>query len=63
MFAVKYIPDLFAFYDRTGIESYLQKQAKKGWHLEKVGPMFWKFRRGISETVRYCVVYQNYRDE
>ena len=30
MFAVKYIPDLFAFYDRTGIESYLQKQAKKG---------------------------------
>ena len=58
MFAVKYIPDLFAFYDRTGIESYLQKQAKKGWHLEKAGPMFWKFRRGINETVRYCVVYQ-----
>ena len=58
MFAVKYIPDLSAFYDRTGIESYLQKQAKKGWHLEKAGPMFWKFRRGINETVRYCVVYQ-----
>ena len=58
MFSVKYIPDLFAFYDRTGIESYLQKQAKKGWHLEKAGPMFWKFRRGINETVRYCVVYQ-----
>ena len=58
MFAVKYIPDLSAFYDRTGIESYLQKQAEKGWHLEKAGPMFWKFRRGINETVRYCVVYQ-----
>ena len=58
MFAVKYIPDLFAFYDRTGIESYLKKQAKKGWHLEKSGPFFWKFRRGINETVRYCVVYQ-----
>ena len=42
----------------AGIESYLQKQAKKGWHLEKAGPMFWKFRRGINETVRYCVVYQ-----
>lgn len=63
MFAVKYIPDLFAFYDRTGMESFLRKQAQIGWHLEKAGPMLWKFRRGTGETVCYSVVYQGKLDD
>ena len=27
----------FAFYDRAGIEADLEKQAEKGWLLEKIG--------------------------
>lgn len=31
----KRCPVLFSFYDRTGIEAYLEKQAENGWMLDQ----------------------------
>ena len=31
----------FSFYDRTGIEAYLEKEAQKGWLLDKIGSFGW----------------------
>lgn len=58
MFSVKFIPNVFAFYDRTGIQAFLEKQASRGWHLENTGILFWKFRRTEAKTVHYSVTYQ-----
>lgn len=57
MHKVKYVPAMFAFYDRTGIERFLEKQAAHGWHLEETGSLIWKFRRGEQKTVHYAVTY------
>ena len=58
MLSVKFIPNVFAFYDRTGIQAFLEKQASRGWHLENAGILFWKFRRTEAKTVHYSVTYQ-----
>ena len=47
----------FAFYDRSGIEKYLERQAQAGWMLEKIGDLFWGFRRIEPKRIRFCVVY------
>ena len=44
-------------YDYPHIEGFLTKQAANGWHLEKIGNLLWKFRRGEPKTVRYEVTY------
>ena len=48
---------LFAFYDRTGIENYLEKQAQDGWLLEKMSQVTWKFKKVKPMKVRFSVVY------
>ena len=53
----KFVPMLFSFYDRTGIEKYLESQARKGWVLEKVTPLGWKFRREEPKDAHYTVCY------
>ena len=47
----------FAFYDRAGIEDYLEKQAEKGWLLEKIGWYGWQFRRIRPQKLRFSVTY------
>ena len=47
----------FTFYDRTGIQSFLEKQAEKGWLLEKMGTLNWKFRRITPGKIHYAVTY------
>lgn len=44
-------------YDYTLIEERLTRLAAQGWHLEKVGTLAWKFRRGEPKAVRYAVTY------
>ena len=44
-------------YDYSLIEEKLTKLAAEGWHLEKVGSLAWKFRRGEPKAVRYAVTY------
>jgi len=47
----------FSFYDRTGIERYLEKQAEKGWRLCKIKGPVWHFERMESQKIRFSVAY------
>ena len=47
----------FTFYDRTGIQKLLEKQAEKGWLLEKMTSFGWKFRRIEPKKIHYAVTY------
>lgn len=53
----KSIIPTFEFHDRTGIQRFLETQAKKGWMLESLGKYIWKFRREEPKTLRFAVVY------
>lgn len=53
----KRIMPIFSFYDRTGIQTYLEKQANNGWMLEKMGGFTWKFRRIEPKKIHFAVVY------
>ena len=44
-------------YDYSLIEEKLTRLAAEGWHLEKLGTLAWKFRRGEPKQVRYAVTY------
>ena len=54
---IKYTIPMFSFYDRTGIQNYLQTQAAKGWMLEKAGTYCWRFRRMEPRMLKFSVVY------
>ena len=47
----------FTFYDRTGIEEYLERQAAQGWMLEKTGSFGWMFRRIQPAKLHFAVTY------
>lgn len=47
----------FTFYDRTGIQKYLENQAENGWMLEKISPLGWKFRRIEPKKLHFTVNY------
>ena len=48
---------LFSFYDRTGIEAYLEKQAENGWMLDKTSAFGWHFHRIEPRKIHFSVVY------
>ena len=48
---------LFSFYDRTGIENYLEKQAENGWLLDKISALGWQFKRIEPKKIHFSVVY------
>ncbi len=52
----KFFP-IFAFYDRTGIENYLEEKAQNGWMLEKITGFGWKFRKCEPKKVHFAVIY------
>ncbi|MBR2028002.1 MAG: DUF2812 domain-containing protein [Oscillospiraceae bacterium] len=47
----------FTFFDRTGIQAFLEKQAQKGWILEKISSYGWKFRRTEPQKIHFSVTY------
>ena len=53
----KHIIAQFTFYDRSGIQKFLEKQAQKGWLLDKIGNYAWKFRRVEPRKIHYAVTY------
>lgn len=53
----KRCPVLFSFYDRTGIQAYLEKQAEKGWMLDKTSAFGWRFHRIQPQKIHFSVVY------
>ncbi len=48
---------LFSFYDRTGIENYLEKQAENGWMLNRITALGWQFKRIEPKKIHFSVVY------
>lgn len=54
---VKYLLFDANLYDYSRIEERLTRLAAEGWHLEKIGSLTWKFRRGEPKEVRYAVTY------
>ena len=54
---VKRTVPMYSFYDRTGIQNYLETQAEKGWMLEKAGTLCWRFRRCEPRKLKFSVVY------
>ena len=47
----------FVMYDAEGVEKHLEKMAKKGYFLTKVGRSFWTYERREPKEVRYAVGY------
>lgn len=53
----KHLFPQFAFYDRTGIQAFLEKQAAMGWLLDKIGPYSWHFHRDYPRKLHFAVTY------
>ena len=47
----------FKFYNRKGMQIYLEEMAEKGWLLIKVTELFWQFRRIEPTKLHFSVVY------
>lgn len=52
----KYVFPAFSFFDRTGIQEFLEKKAQEGWMLEKMG-LLWKFRRIEPKQLHFAVTF------
>ena len=48
---------MFSIYDRTGIETFLEKQAENGWMLDKTSAFGWHFHRITPQKIHFSVVY------
>lgn len=47
----------FAFFDRTGIQKYLEKKALQGWMVKDAVGIVWKFDRIEPKKLHFSVVY------
>lgn len=47
----------YAFFDRTGIQKFLEKQARKGWMLKSVKGSTWHFERIDPQNIHFSVAY------
>jgi hypothetical protein len=53
----KIIYENFAFFDRTGMIRRLEKMAARGWFLESITAIGWRYRRGEPQRMHYAVMY------
>lgn len=53
----RYELPLYSFYDHTGMVHRLEKIARRGWILDKMGGMLWRYRREEPCRLKYAVVY------
>lgn len=53
----KYMLSQFTFYDRTGIQRLLEKQAERGWLLDKITNLGWRFKRIEPRKIHFAVTY------
>ena len=47
----------FAFYDYTGMICHLEKMAQRGWMLDKMGGVFWRYHAIEPQRTRFALVY------
>ncbi len=48
---------IYSFYDRSGIENALEREAAEGWLLEKTSAFGWVFRKTEPKKVHFTVAY------
>lgn len=53
----RYWPEQFLYYDGEGIARHLEKMAARGWRLEKIGALSWRYGRAEPARVHYAVTY------
>ena len=53
----RYEAPLYSFYDHTGITTHLEEMAQRGWLLDKMGGMLWRYRRIEPQRLRFSLVY------
>ena len=49
--------EYFSFYDYTGIARHLEEMAGRGWVLEKIGSVFWQYRKTEPKKLKFAVYY------
>lgn len=54
---VKYYFWDYLLYDFAGVEERLSALASQGWYPDKIGTMWWKFKKGEPRAVTYAVTY------
>ena len=47
----------YAFYDRTGIQNFLEKKARQGWMLKSFSGDTWRFTRIEPKELHFCISY------
>ena len=47
----------FSVYDLTGMEQHLEKMARKGWLLDKISALGWRYRRIEPQKLHFTVSY------
>lgn len=59
--------ELYSFYDHTGIKKHLQEMAKKGWMIERISNLGWKYRKippaDLNFAIAYCPKISEYDPE
>ena len=53
----RYQLPLFAFYDHTGMSCHLEKMARRGWMVDKIGNFLWRYRAIEPQRLRFSIVY------
>ena len=53
----RYQIPLFAFYDHTGMSCHLEKMARRGWMVDKLGNFLWRYRAIEPQRLRFSIVY------
>ncbi len=53
----RYELPLYSFYDHTGMTAHLEEMAQRGWLLDKMGGMFWRYRKIEPQRIRFALVY------
>ena len=49
--------ELFSFHDYAGLAANMEKLARKGWLLDKIGRMGWRYRRIEPQNLKFAVAY------
>ncbi len=53
----KYRFEDYMMFDCVGLEKHLKAMAAKGWQLESIGKLFWKYRKEEPADLTYSVTY------
>ncbi len=53
----------FSFYDHTGMEKHLEKMAQKGWMLEELTSLGWKYRAMEPKKLHFTVSFDTRASE